>query len=224
MNLSTKQRKKDYQAVFFDLDGTLIDPKEGITKSIQFALEKLGLPVPGADELEWCIGPPLKEAFAKLANSSSEALLNAALGYYRKRYTEMGMYEHLVYPGVEWMLSHLHQGGHRLFVATSKPEVFAVKILEYFGLAHYFEKIYGSELDGTRSDKSDLLKYILENSSIKGPSLMIGDRKFDVIAALQNNIDPLGVTYGYGSCEELTEAGAYHLCQSPNEIYHWIHS
>lgn len=223
MNRSTNpRRQKAYQVIFFDLDGTLTDPKEGITKSIQFALEKMNLFVPSTSELEWCIGPPLKDSFSKLTNSTCEIILNTALEYYRKQFTQSGIYKNHLYDGVVEMLSYLNQEGYRLFVATSKPEVFAIQIIQHFALSQYFEKIHGSELDGTRSDKSHLLKHILESNNIKEPVLMVGDRKYDVIAARQNNIDCLGVTYGYGSQNELTQAGAYHLCRSPEEVYRWI--
>ncbi len=217
--------KKPYQAIFFDLDGTLTDPKKGITKSIQFALEKMGLSLPPANKLECCIGEPLKETFSKLLDTSNEILLNAALSFYREYFTERGIFENFVYPDVQFMLENLIKEHFRLFIATSKPTLFAIEILKHFGLAHYFEKIYGSELDGTRSDKSQLLKYILENNNINtlvNHSLMVGDRKFDMIAALENELIPLGVTYGYGSRKELNEAGACHLCHSPNEVYKWI--
>lgn len=223
MNPLTKPRKKGYQAVFFDLDGTLTDPQEGITRCIQFALNEIGFPCPAADQLIATIGFPLKEVFSKLTNSSCEILLNSALKYYRQRYAEQGMYENNVYPGVEKMLFKLCQKKHRLFVATSKPEVFAIQILKHFNLAQYFERIYGAEMDGTHSDKRQLLKHILESKAIQKPSLMVGDRNLDVIAAIENEIDALGVLYGYGSKEELIQAGANHLCTSPHQVYQWIH-
>ena len=209
--------------IYFDLDGTLIDSKEGITKSIQFSLSKMELSSLTTDELEWCVGPPLRTVFAKLINNASESMLNTALMYYRERYSEIGIYEARLYTDIEWMLSNLRQQGFRLFVATSKPEVFAIKILKHLKVDQYFEKIYGSGLDGTHSDKTLLLNHILEPHS-KNTSVIVGDRKFDIIAALQNGIQPLGVTYGYGSREELEEAGAHDLCNSPNEVYHWINS
>lgn len=208
-----------YRNLLFDLDGTLIDPKAGITRSIQYALEKLRLPVPEANELEWCIGPPLHKSFAQLAGPS---LAGRALDYYRERYEEKGCFEHRVYPGVFEMLFSLRRAGARLFIATSKPEPFARKIGDHFALTPYFEKIYGSELDGARSDKTDLLQYIKEESALEGPSLMVGDRGFDMIGALQNQMVPLGVTYGYGSPEELLRSGAVHLCSMPMEVVQWL--
>lgn len=211
-----------YKVIFFDLDGTLIDPKEGITKSIQFALGKMGFPAPSSDELTWCIGPSLRESFSQLMHSSCKEKVASALNHYRERYTQKGMYEHVVYPGIEEMLGNFYQEGYRLFVATAKPEVFAVDILNHFGLAHYFEKIYGAQLDGTHTNKGELLKFAIEKSVVKEPSLMVGDRQFDMIAALQNGLAALGVTYGYGSEEELLQAGAMHLCCQPREIYDWV--
>lgn len=216
--------KKSYCEILFDLDGTLIDPKEGITKSIQFALEKLGAPIPAADSLHWCIGPSLKDSFRKLLSSPSDAELKIAVSFYRERYAEMGMYEHFVYPGIELLLKLLQKEGFRLFVATAKPEFFAEKIIQHFGLGSYFERIYGAELDGIRTDKGELLRYIWEESSLRGPALMVGDRHLDMVAAVQNQIDPLGVAYGYGSKEELIQAGACAVCDSPMEVYQWIHS
>lgn len=213
---------KSYQTVFFDLDGTLTDPKEGITKSIQFAFEKMGLLTPSIDELEWSIGLPLQDIFAKLLNTHSETVINNALAYYRERYAALGMYENIPYSGVEFMLSELCKEGYHLYIATSKPEVFALEILKHFGLSHYFEKIYGAELDGTRSNKKYLLKYILESRPISQPCLMVGDRNVDAFAAFHNNMDALGVLYGYGSKQELTDAGVHHLCESPLDVYEWI--
>lgn len=226
MNQHTKRvsSSKKYQNIFFDLDGTLADPKEGITKCIQYALQKLGILAPSSDELEWCIGPPLMDVFACLGKNSSEIFLSEALKHFRERFTQRGMYENVLYPGINEMLLQLHQDGFKLFIATSKPQHFAIKILDHFKLSHLFENIYGCELDETRSDKSHLLKHILESGSISGKSIMIGDRKFDVIAAIENGMDHLGVTYGYGSIEELRNANVNHLCHSPADIYHWIHS
>lgn len=209
--------------IFFDLDGTLTDPKEGITKSIQFALEQLDLPWPAADDLEWCIGPPLKESLIQLVGNN-ETLLHSAITHYRTRYSEIGWKENVVYSGVASCLSELKDAGYTLYVATSKPDHIALKILEHFDLAHYFKEIYGSKLDGRHSHKSDLLKHILQVHAIVEPSLMVGDRKFDIVAALENAIEPLGVTYGYGSPEELRQAGAVYLCHTPMEVCQWVSS
>src|SRR5215469_1393242 len=145
--------------ICFDLDGTLSDPKLGITRSIQHAHRELGRPFQGADDLTWCIGPPLLGSFKKLLDSRKEA--ENALLLYRERFTETGIYENELHPGIAAALSGLKSSGRRMFVATSKPKAFADRIIEHFGLSPYFEGIYGSEFDGTRSDKSELLGWVV---------------------------------------------------------------
>lgn len=211
-----------YQNLFFDLDGTLINPKEGITKSFQFSLSKMEVEVPSADQLEWCIGPPLKASFSQLLKSTCQNLIDKAIEYYRAYFSEIGIFQNILYPGVEQMLQNFCQEECRLFIATSKPQVFAHKILQHFGMDHYFDDIYGAELDGTRSDKGDLLKYIIDVNGKDLSSVMIGDRKYDIEAARQNGFLPLGVTYGFGSEKELIESGAHFLCHSPSEIFTWF--
>ena len=211
-------------AIFFDLDGTLTDPKPGITRSIQYALGKLDHPaIPTEDELTWCIGPPLHASFATLLGSETSADL--ALSYYRERFSDVGLYENGVYAGIRDLLTALGQSGRRMFVATSKPHVFAKRIIDHFGLAGHFEHVFGSELDGTRVHKADLLAYALEQTGVDASrALMIGDRSHDVNGAKANGMDAIGVTYGYGSREELITAGARHLCASPRAIWDVIHS
>ncbi|MEH2567584.1 HAD family hydrolase [Bradyrhizobium sp. AZCC 2289] len=206
-------------AIFFDLDGTLTDPKPGITRSIQYALQKLDLPVPSQDELTWCIGPPLRDSFVTLLGGDSRADL--AVSLYRERFGDVGLYENAVYPDIEHILGALKQshGRCRLFVATSKARVFAERIIEHFGLGSYFEQVFGAELDGTRVHKSDLLAYALDKAAVEASrALMIGDRSHDIIGAKNNGMDALGVLYGYGSREELIEAGARHVCASPRAV------
>lgn len=208
-------------AIFFDLDGTLTDPKPGITRSIQYALEKLGQQtIPTEDELTWCIGPPLRASFVKLLGEASADL---AVSLYRERFSDIGLYENAVYAGVEDVLTALRQSGHRLFVATSKAHVFADRIIDHFDLRRHFERVFGAELDGTRADKSDLLAYALKTTSVDpSRAVMIGDRSHDMIGARNNGIKGIGVLYGYGSAQELTAAGASHLCATPNAILDWI--
>jgi phosphoglycolate phosphatase len=204
-------------AIFFDLDGTLTDPKTGITRSIQYALQKLDLPVPTPDELTWCIGPPLRDSFVKLLGGDSQADLAVTL--YRERFGDVGLYENAVYPDIEYILSALKRSHGRLFVATSKARVFAERIIEHFGLSSYFERVFGAELDGTRVHKTDLLAYALDKTGVEASrALMIGDRSHDIIGAKNNGMDALGVLYGYGSREELIEAGASHVCASPRAV------
>jgi phosphoglycolate phosphatase len=203
--------------VFFDLDGTLTDPKIGITASIQYALAKLDVPVPTQDELTWCIGPPLRANFVALLGGEENADLGVAL--YRERFGDVGLFENELYPGIEATLKAVADTGRRLFVATSKPHVFADRIIDHFGLRPYFQRVFGSELDGTRVDKSALLRYALDETSTDAArAIMIGDRKHDVIGAANNGMATIGALYGYGGREELTMAGAAHLVASPAEI------
>jgi phosphoglycolate phosphatase len=209
-------------AIFFDLDGTLTDPKPGITRSIQYALDKLGQQtIPTEDELTWCIGPPLRASFVKLLGA--EAAADLAVAHYRERFSDIGLYENGVYAGVRDVLTTLQRSGRRLFVATSKPHVYATRIIDHFDLRRHFERVFGSELDGTRADKSDLLAYALKTTSVESShAVMIGDRSHDMIGARNNGIKGIGVLYGYGSAQELTAAGASHLCATPNAVLDWI--
>lgn len=202
--------------IFFDLDGTLTDPKPGITRCIQYALEKLSAEVPVADDLTWCIGPPLITSFRTLVGEQKAQI---GVDYYRERFADIGLYENSVYAGVHDMLNSLSARQKTLFVASSKPLVFVEKILKHFDLDNYFSGVFGSELDGTRSDKSELLKYALtQTNSTAANTTMIGDRKHDVIGAVNNGIRPIGVLYGYGSAEELTDAGALNLAPLPTDL------
>lgn len=205
------------QSYFFDLDGTLTDPKAGITRCIQYALGKLGQVAPPEDELTWCIGPPLLGSFEKMLGKRCLAV--TALGFYRERFADMGLYENRVYPGIENTLAKLGVSGRRLFVATSKPEPYATRIIEHFAIGRYFERIFGSELDGTRSDKTELLRYALKETGIAPiEATMIGDRSHDVIGARNNAMLAMGVLYGYGSKEELVAAGAHRISTSARDL------
>lgn len=204
-------------AIFFDLDGTLTDPKPGITRSIQYALQRLDLPVPSQDDLTWCIGPPLRTSFVTMLGGEDRADL--AVSLYRERFGDVGLYENSVYPDIEHILAALKQSHGRLFVATSKAHVFADRIIDHFRLRDYFEHVFGAELDGTRADKSDLLAYALENTSVDPRrALMIGDRSHDIVGAKNNGMHAIGVLYGYGSERELVEAGASHVCATPRAV------
>ena len=204
--------------IYFDLDGTLTDPKPGITRSIQYALQKLDHPtMPTEDELTWCIGPPLRASFVRLLGAETSADL--AVSYYRERFSDVGLYENGVYDGIGDVLTALCASGHRLFVATSKPHVFATRIVAHFGLSHHFEHVFGSELDGTRVDKSDLLAYALKTTAVDPTkTLMIGDRSHDMVGAKNNGMKGIGVLYGYGTRDELLQAGAHHVCATPGAI------
>ena len=208
----------DLDAIYFDLDGTLTDPKLGITRSIQYALQKLDHPtMPTEDELTWCIGPPLRASFVRLLGAETSADL--AVSYYRERFSDVGLYENGVYDGIGAVLTKLGAAGHRLFVATSKPHVFAERIIDHFGLRDHFERVFGSELDGTRVDKSHLLEYALKQASVDpARTLMIGDRSHDMVGAKNNGMKGIGVLYGYGTRDELLDAGAHHVCATPGAI------
>lgn len=202
--------------ILFDLDGTLTDPKAGITRSFQYALKNLGQPVPSEDELEWVIGPPLRATLVKLVG---EDLADEGVRLYRERFGVTGLFENELIPGIPHVLDHFRSAGKRLFVATSKPEVFAVQIVEHFKLTPYFERVYGSELDGTRVDKRDLLPHIqLQEGFASHEAVMIGDREHDVIGAKAINVPTIGVRWGYGSDAELTAAGVHRLVDHPHEI------
>jgi phosphoglycolate phosphatase len=205
-------------AIFFDLDGTLTDPKPGITRSIQYALQKLGHhTIPTEDELTWCIGPPLRASLARILGAEEHA--DRALALYRERFSDIGLYENAVYDGIGEVLTTLGESGCRLFVATSKPHVFATRIVAHFALRHHFEHVFGSELDGRRVDKSDLLAYALKQAGVDpAKTLMIGDRSHDMAGAANNGMKGIGVLYGYGSREELIGAGALHVCATPQAI------
>ena len=201
--------------LLFDLDGTLTDPFEGITKCIAHALVKLGRPAPPRESLRWCIGPPLKKSLATLLASDDDQLAEKALEIYRERFGLVGLFENEVYKDIPEVLGVLKERGHSLYVVTSKPTVYAERIVNHFSLRGYFRGIYGSELDGTRTDKTSLMSHILQRESSASPgTFMIGDRKHDIIAAKANGVFGLGVLWGYGTREELEASGAY-ACISP---------
>jgi phosphoglycolate phosphatase len=203
--------------IYFDLDGTLTDPKLGITRSIQYALSKLDYAAPAEDELTWCIGPPLRASLKKLLGT--DAMAEKALSLYRERFADIGIFENEIYPGVEDILAVLARSGRRLFVATSKPSVYAERIIDHFKLKVYFERVFGSELDGRRSDKTELLDHALRTTRVdRSQAIMIGDRSHDMIGARNNGMTAVGVLYGYGSKDELLGAGAHHICALPQRL------
>jgi len=205
--------------ILFDLDGTLTDPKEGITKCIQEALSKLGRPVPSSDELEWCIGPGLYGSFAKLLDCLDPKLIQQAIDLYRVRFTQKGIFENYVYPDIIDALDKLKKLSLRLFIVTSKPTVFAKQIVVNHHLDEFFDNIYGSELDGEKSDKGELISFVLRAESLTdNQTLMVGDREHDIIGAKNNGIYAGGVLYGYGTKKELTQAGADYLFAKPMDI------
>ncbi len=201
-----------YQNILFDLDGTLTDPREGITRSIQYALEKLGIIEPDLQKLEHFIGPPLLQAFMQFYGFEEEKAWQA-VNFYRERFKVTGLYENEVFEGVIELLETLEAQGRHLYVATSKPWEFAREIARHFDFAKHFKVIYGSELDGTRTNKVELIAHLLKEEGLApAQTLMIGDRKHDLIGAKANGVDVVAVGYGFGSREELAaEAPTYHF-------------
>ncbi len=211
--------------VLFDLDGTLTDPKEGITRSIQFSLHRLGREAPPSDQLLWCIGPPLRQSFSHLLEDHDGKLLDLALRHYRERFSEIGIYENSVYPGIETALQNISMAGFHIFLATSKPAVFATRILEHFQLSRYFRGIYGSELDGRLSDKTELIAHIMQTEGLDPRmSLMVGDRVYDMVGGKQNGLATAAVTYGYGSREEIEGASPDFIFHSPSDLAAYLES
>ena len=210
---------KGYGTVFFDLDGTLTDPGEGITNSVAYALEHFGIHTADKKSLECFIGPPLVDSFTEFYGFS-KAEAQEAVGVYREYFSEGGLFENRLYGGVPEMLGTLKSAGLHLAVATSKPHVFAERILDRFGLSGYFDFTAGSELDGTRTAKGEVIAYALERAGIRNPSgvLMVGDRRHDAEGAAQNHMDCAGVLYGYGSRGELEQAGVKYLVAAPDEL------
>ena len=206
--------------ILIDLDGTLTDPKEGIHRSIRFALEKLGYPIADEVDLDWTIGPPLKGSLARLLNSQSDELAEQALAAYRERFAVIGLFENQVYPNVAETLHKLKQQDYQLFLATAKPTVYAKQILVHFELDQYFTEIHGSELTGERTNKADLIAYILEQEQLNAQHcVMVGDREHDIFGARRNGIETIAVTYGYGSPEEFAQAEPKFQIQRFNEVF-----
>ena len=212
------------QNILIDLDGTLTDPKVGITTSARYGLEKVGHPIPVATNIDWIIGPPLKASLAKLLNvESHDVLAEQALQAYRERFAVQGLYENKVFPHVAETLAELNRRGYTLFLATAKPTVYARQILEYFKLDQYFKGIYGSELNGDRTNKGELIEYLLNMESLDPMTcLMVGDREHDILGARSNGIETIAVTYGYGSAEELLKAQPKFKMDQFDQIFQYV--
>ena len=204
--------------LFFDLDGTLIDTQEGLTKAIQVSLEKMGeKDIPTSHELRWCIGPPLWNSFEVLLGPGAD--IGEAMDYYREYFTDDGMYQADVYDGIGEMFDSFHQVDAQMFIATSKPAIYAQEIIEHFGIHAHVERLFGSELDGTNSDKTELLKFALdETGADPAKSVMIGDRQFDIFGARNNDIPSVGALWGFGDPDELHLAEADSLAGAPEEV------
>ena len=213
----------NYKYILFVLDGTLTDPKLGITKSVAYALKSYGIEVEDLDSLLKFIGPPLKDSFVKYYGFSEEQGVEA-VERYREYFKPYGIYENKVYDGVENMLAKLVKCGKKVILATSKPTVFANVILEHFNLKQYFTCVVGSELDGSRVKKGDVVAEALRQAGVtdKSVAVMVGDREHDIIGAKENEIDSVGVLYGYGDRTELETAGAGHVVESVEELLRYF--
>jgi phosphoglycolate phosphatase len=209
-----------YEVILFDLDGTLTDSQVGIVNSVQYALAKMDIAIADPRQLANFLGPPLHESFREFYGFDAERT-RRAVDFYRERYTRLGMFENKVYPGIAQLLAELTRRGRRLFVATSKAEVYARRIVAHFQLDHYFEAIVGSNLEGTRSVKADIIAAVIAGyglEQLRGQMVMVGDRKHDLLGAQANHIAAIGVTYGYGTMEEISRFDPNALAGSVAEL------
>lgn len=214
-----------FQYCLFDLDGTLTDPREGITKSVQHALKYFGIEEPDITRLETFIGPPLRDSFMEFYGFSNEQACKA-VEVYRERFRPIGIFENDIYEGIPEMLKELSDRGQKLAVASSKPDVFVHQILKHFQIEQYFDVIVGSELDGTRENKEEVVEEALRRLDIlnlsaqekKSSCVMIGDRKFDLRGAKAYGLSSIGVKFGFAGEGELEAEGADFIAQTVEEL------
>ena len=204
------------KAILFDLDGTLTDSGEGIINSVIPALEHYGIAIPSREELRVFVGPPLHDTFLRFGVPADQ--LENATKIYRSRYIPIGKFENAPYPGIPELLESLKAQGHKLFVATSKPEPMAVEILEHFDLAQYFDRICGASMDTSRSSKEAVIAHLLEQNGSAENMVMVGDTKYDVIGAKAHGIPTIGVSWGYGEIDEMLESGAAAIAHTTQEL------
>ena len=208
------------KTIFFDLDGTLTDSGEGIINCVVLALERFSLPVPSRETLRVFVGPPLDKTFVQFGVPEDRAM--EAVEIFRSRYNVVGKFENTPYPGIHDLLKTLKQQGHRLFVATSKPEVTALEVLEKFELTAFFEQICGATFDGTRIHKEDVLAYLLKRIGKQENVLMVGDTEYDVLGAAAHGIPTIGVSWGYGKVAAMQEAGAIAIADTMQQLLDYI--
>lgn len=204
------------KTILFDLDGTLTDSGEGIINCAILALEHFGLPIPSREEMRVFVGPPLHESFINHGVPADQA--DEAIRIYRSRYIPIGKFENTPYPGIRELLEALKAAGHKLFVATSKPEKMSIEILEHFDLAKYFDQICGATMDTSRSSKEAVIEYLLHRNGRADNMIMVGDTKFDVLGAKLHGIPTIGVSWGYGKVEDLRDAGAVAIVNTAEEL------
>ena len=212
-------KSQRFANILFDLDGTLTDPALGITSAVQYALRKMGIEVEDITTLNWMIGPPLLTSF-KEGYGMSDDDAKRALGYYREYFSVTGIYQNEIYPGIAELLRDLHSAGRRILLATSKPEEFAKIILKHFDIYQYFALVGGNTFEETRPKKEDVVDYVLSQYPDITPdnTVMVGDRKYDVEGSSQFGLECIGVLFGYGSREELEEAGAAYIAATVDEL------
>lgn len=210
---------KNYDVILFDLDGTLTDSSPGILNSIIYALKKYDITVENTAQLRKFLGPPLHESFAQFYGFDEQKSMEA-VAFYREYFSTKGLLENEVYDGIPCLLKNLCDNGKRLIVATSKPQEFTDRIMSHFGLSEYFEFVAGSNMDGTRSKKAEVIEYALAKCNItdKSTAVMIGDREHDIFGANAVGIDSIGVEYGYGDYDELHNAGATYIVKTVAEL------
>lgn len=210
-----------YSNIIFDLDGTITEPVEGITNALIYALDKFNIQVDDRNSLNRFIGPPLRESFKEFYGFDND-MSEKAVGFYRDYYSDRGIIENDIMPGMDESLSILKKEGLKLYIATSKPEIYAKKILDNLGLLQYFDMVAGSLLDGSRDKKEMVLEYLLghicKDHMERSRCIMIGDRRFDIEGAIKCNIHHMGVTFGYGERKELEAAGAMYIVDSAEEM------
>ena len=210
------------KSILFDLDGTLTDSGEGIINCASLALRHFGLPVPDREAMRVFVGPPLRDMFFKFGVPADR--LDEAVEVYRSRYIPIGKFENTPYPGIHDLLAKLRQEGHKLYVATSKPEQMSMDILNKFELTPYFDLLAGATLDGSRDTKADVIAYLLEQIGPQAETVMIGDTIYDVVGANAHGIPTIGVSWGYGSVTEMEEAGAKAIAHTMDELHDLINA
>ena len=208
------------KSILFDLDGTLTDSGEGIMNCAVFALSHFGIPAPTEAELRTFVGPPLTETFARFGVPKDR--LEEAVRVYRSRYLPIGKFENHPYPGIRELLEKLKSDGHTLYVATSKPEVTSIEILEHFGMDGYFDRICGASTDFSRNSKEAVIAYLLDTCGARENAVMVGDTAYDVIGAKAHGIPTIGVSWGYGLTADMENAGAVAIAHTMDELYEYL--
>jgi len=205
------------KSILFDLDGTLTDSGEGILNCAEYALKHFGLPIPSREEMRVFVGPPLRDTFYKFGVPQDR--LDEAVEVYRERYIPIGKFENHPYPGIHQLLADLKRRGHRLYIATSKPEGMSMDILDHFDLTQYFDLVAGATLDGSRDEKAQVIAYLLQQIGTQDDAVMVGDTAFDILGAKAHGIPGIGVSWGYGLVADMEKAGAIAIAHTMEELF-----